>query len=126
MFTGNVYFDVIVRGQGPSRVRVNALRFSPCARTAWHSHSLGQALHVTDGIGIVATHDTMIIMRTGDTMHTPSGEEHWHGALTDRSGVDRAEVFLRPRSGSPTTATTPLCTRSTRAPASSASSRSTC
>jgi quercetin dioxygenase-like cupin family protein len=84
MFTGDVYFDVIVRGQGPSRIRVNAVRFSPCARTAWHSHSLGQTLHVTDGIGIVATHDTVIIMRPGDTVHTPSGEEHWHGALTDQ------------------------------------------
>ena len=56
---------------------------SPCARTAWHSHSLGQTLHVTEGIGIVATRDRVIIMRPGDTVHTPPGEEHWHGALPD-------------------------------------------
>ena len=61
----------------------NTVRFSPCARTAWHSHSLGQTLHVTDGIGVVATRDSVIIMRAGDTVHTPPGEEHWHGALTD-------------------------------------------
>ena len=62
-------------------MRVNLVRFVPCARTAWHSHSLGQTLHVTDGIGIVATRDEVIIMRPGDTVHTPPGEEHWHGAM---------------------------------------------
>jgi quercetin dioxygenase-like cupin family protein len=62
---------------------VNTVRFSPCARTAWHSHSLGRTLHVTDGSGVVATRDSVIIMRAGDTVHTPPGEEHWHGALPD-------------------------------------------
>lgn len=84
MFTGDVHFNVIARGEGESRIRVNTVRFSPCARTAWHSHSLGQILHVTDGIGIVATHDAVIIMRPGDTVHTPPGEEHWHGARADQ------------------------------------------
>jgi quercetin dioxygenase-like cupin family protein len=60
------------------------VRFTPCARTAWHSHSLGQTLHVTDGIGIVATRDQVIVLRAGDTVHTPPGEEHWHGALPAR------------------------------------------
>lgn len=83
MFSGDVYFDVIARGEAPSRLRVNTVRFSPCARTAWHSHSLGQTLHVTDGIGVVATRDSVITMRAGDTVHTPPGEEHWHGALPD-------------------------------------------
>jgi quercetin dioxygenase-like cupin family protein len=83
MFAGDVYFDVIARGEAPSRLRVNTVRFAPCARTAWHSHSLGQTLHVTDGIGVVATRDSVIIMRAGDTIHTPPGEEHWHGALPD-------------------------------------------
>lgn len=81
LFTGDVYFNVIARGEGDSRIRVNAVRFTPCARTAWHSHSLGQTLHVTEGIGIVATRDRVIIMRPGDTVHTPPGEEHWHGAI---------------------------------------------
>jgi quercetin dioxygenase-like cupin family protein len=84
MFTGDVWLDVIARGDGESRIRVNTVRFSPGARTAWHSHSLGQTLHVTEGTGIVATQDQVIIMQTGDTVHTPPGEGHWHGALPDR------------------------------------------
>lgn len=83
LFTGDVHFDVIARGDGESRIRVNLVRFAPCARSAWHSHSLGQTLHVTDGIGVVATREKVIIMRAGDTVHTPPGEEHWHGALPD-------------------------------------------
>ena len=81
LFTGEVYVDVVAHGQAPSRIRVNTVRFGPGARTAWHSHSLGQTLHVTDGLGIVATHEEVIIMRPGDTVHTPPGQEHWHGAL---------------------------------------------
>jgi len=83
-FTGDVHFDVLARAEEPARLRVNTVRFSPCARTAWHSHSLGQTLSVTEGIGIVATRDTVIIMRPGDSVWTPPGEEHWHGALPDR------------------------------------------
>lgn len=83
MFTGEVHFDVIARGEAPSRMRVNMVRFCPGARTAWHSHSLGQTLHVADGLGVVATRDRVIVMRPGDTVHTPPGEEHWHGALPD-------------------------------------------
>ena len=84
LLTGDVHFDVVARGEEPSRLRVNTVRFAPCARTAWHSHSLGQTLHVTEGVGIVATRDRVIIMRPGDSVHTPPGEEHWHGAVSDR------------------------------------------
>ncbi len=52
MFTGDVYFDVIAKGEEPSRMRVNTVRFAPCARTAWHTHACGQTLHVT-AIGLV-------------------------------------------------------------------------
>ena len=41
MFTGDVYFDVIAKGEEPSRMRVNTVRFAPCARTAWHTHARG-------------------------------------------------------------------------------------
>ena len=84
MFTGDVYFNAIARGEGDSRIRVNTVRFTPCARTAWHSHSLGQTLHVTEGVGIVATRDQIIVMHPGDTVQTPPGEEHWHGAVVDQ------------------------------------------
>ena len=60
---------------------VGLVRFTPGARTNWHSHALGQTLYVTDGIGLVVTRDgTVIRMRAGDTVYTPPGEDHWHGA----------------------------------------------
>ncbi|MFF3574595.1 (R)-mandelonitrile lyase [Nocardia jiangxiensis] len=83
-FTGEVWFDQIYRGEEPSRARVNAVHFTPCARTAWHTHAVGQTLHVTEGIGLVATRDgKVIVMRPGDTVHTPPGEWHWHGATSE-------------------------------------------
>jgi quercetin dioxygenase-like cupin family protein len=83
-FTGDVYVTPIHQGQEPSRMTVALVRFTPGARTNWHSHAVGQTLHVTDGIGLVATRDgTVIRMRSGDTVHTPPGEEHWHGGTAD-------------------------------------------
>jgi len=80
-FTGDVYINPIYRGEEPSRMIVSLVRFTPGARTNWHSHAVGQTLHVTDGIGLVQTRDgTVILMRPGDTVYTPPGQEHWHGA----------------------------------------------
>ena len=50
-FTGDAWFDVIVRGEEPSRVRVSVVRFAPGARNAWHAHAVGQIVHVTEGVG---------------------------------------------------------------------------
>lgn len=84
MFTGDVYFDVIARGEAPSRLRVNLVRFAPSARTAWHKHSLGQTVHVTDGVGRIQSRGGEVItMRPGDSVYTPPGEWHWHGASPD-------------------------------------------
>ena len=52
-FTGDVWIDPIAQGKEPSRLSVNAVHFTPGARTAWHSHSLGQTLYVTEGEGRV-------------------------------------------------------------------------
>ncbi|MGH9205477.1 MAG: hypothetical protein ACRD1G_02795, partial [Acidimicrobiales bacterium] len=52
-FTGDVWIDAIARGEEPSRIRVSIVRFTPSARTAWHSHALGQTLYVTEGAGLV-------------------------------------------------------------------------
>jgi quercetin dioxygenase-like cupin family protein len=52
-FTGDAWFDVIARGEPPSRMRVNVVRFAPGARNAWHRHAVGQTLHVTEGRGLI-------------------------------------------------------------------------
>ena len=84
MFTGDVWFDVIAKGEEPSRMRVNTVRFSPGARTAWHSHAVGQTLHVTDGIGLIQSRGGDVIeIHPGETIYTPPGEWHWHGAAPE-------------------------------------------
>jgi quercetin dioxygenase-like cupin family protein len=83
-FTGDVYVNALHNGEPPSRLVAAMVRFTPGARTHWHSHPLGQTLHCTDGTGLVATRDGgVILMRPGDTVHTPPGEEHWHGATAE-------------------------------------------
>ena len=84
LFTGDVWFDVMAAGELPSRLRVNLVRFAPGAHTAWHRHANGQTLHVTDGVGLVQSlGGELLVMRPGDTVHTPPGEWHWHGAAPD-------------------------------------------
>ncbi len=83
-FTGDVWIDTIAAGEEPSRVRVSAVRFTPGARTAWHSHALGQTLYVTDGEGRVQSRgEDIVTIRAGDIVHTPADEWHWHGAAPD-------------------------------------------
>jgi quercetin dioxygenase-like cupin family protein len=70
-----------VKGNDPSRLRANAVHFAPCARTAWHSHALGQTLYVTEGVGYVQSRGGEVTeIHPGDVIVTPPGEEHWHGA----------------------------------------------
>lgn len=84
-FTGDVWVDVIARGEPPSRVRVNVVRFAPGARNAWHAHALGQTLRVLEGVGrIQARGGEVLEMQPGETIYTPPGEWHWHGAAPDR------------------------------------------
>jgi quercetin dioxygenase-like cupin family protein len=83
-FTGEVWIDAIARGEEPSRIRVSAVRFSPRARTAWHSHALGQTLFVTDGQGLVQSRgESVCAIRSGDIVCTRPDEWHWHGAAPD-------------------------------------------
>src|SRR5437016_651500 len=83
-FTGDVYIDGIARGEEPSRVRVSTVRFTPSARTAWHSHAVGQTLYVTEGMGLVQSRGGAIEqIRAGDVIYTPADEWHWHGAAPD-------------------------------------------
>jgi quercetin dioxygenase-like cupin family protein len=83
-FTGDVWIDPIVRPQAPSRLSVGAVHFHPGARTAWHSHSLGQILYVTEGEGLVQSRgEPIVAIRAGDTVRAPAEEWHWHGAGPD-------------------------------------------
>ena len=80
-FVGDAWLDVIVRGAEPSRVRVSMVRFAPGARNAWHAHAVGQTVHVTEGVGrMQARGGELLALRAGDTVYTPPGEWHWHGA----------------------------------------------
>ena len=83
-FTGDVWIDAVARGRDQSRLNVATVRFSPGARTAWHSHQLGQTLYVTEGRGLVQSRgQSAVEIRPGDVVYTPDGEEHWHGATPD-------------------------------------------
>lgn len=80
-FTGEVWMDPITRGLPPSQLAVNAVHFTPGARTAWHSHDGGQTLYVTEGHGRAQARGQEILeLGPGDVVFTPDGEEHWHGA----------------------------------------------
>ncbi len=85
MFAGDAWFDVIYRGEEPSRARANMVKFAPGARTAWHSHGLGQTLYIVEGIALIQSRGGELIeAHPGDIIYTPPGEEHWHGAASDR------------------------------------------
>lgn len=90
-FTGDVWIDSVAQGHGPNKVNVAFVRFTPGARTAWHSHSYGQTVRVTEGEGRIQSRgQEMVVMRPGDTVFTPAGEWHWHGAAPDRFMVHLA------------------------------------
>lgn len=80
-FTGDVYLAMISTPAEPAQLNSALVRFTPGARTNWHSHVKGQVLHVTDGVGLVGTRDGAVVrIRAGETVRCPAGEEHWHGA----------------------------------------------
>ena len=80
-FTGTVWQDPIVQAPAPARIRAAWVRFEPGARTAWHTHPLGQTLIVTSGCGWVQRDGGPVEeIRPGDVVWFPPGEKHWHGA----------------------------------------------
>lgn len=81
-FTGAVWADPVL--PATDGVVINDVTFTPGAHTFWHSHERGQVLQVTAGEGVVcAEGGTPRIVRAGDTIWTPPGERHWHGATAD-------------------------------------------
>jgi quercetin dioxygenase-like cupin family protein len=80
-FTGAVRIDGLFAAPEPARVSSGTITFEPGARTAWHSHPLGQTLIVTAGCGRVQREGGPIeIIRAGDVVWIAPGEKHWHGA----------------------------------------------
>ena len=80
-FTGTVRVDPLFHAPDPARVRGASVTFEPGARTAWHTHPLGQTLIITSGLGWVQTAGGPIEeVRAGDVVWFPPGEKHWHGA----------------------------------------------
>jgi quercetin dioxygenase-like cupin family protein len=83
-FTGTVWQDPIIQAPNPALLRALWVRFEPGARTAWHTHPLGQTLYVSSGLGRVQTWGVPVReIRAGDTVWIPPGEKHWHGAGPD-------------------------------------------
>jgi quercetin dioxygenase-like cupin family protein len=80
-FTGTVRIDPLFGASAPARAAGNAVTFEPGARTAWHTHPLGQVLIVTAGSGLVQRDGGPVEeIRPGDVVWFEPGEKHWHGA----------------------------------------------
>ena len=83
-FTGTVRIDPLFPVQAPARAAGNAVTFEPGARTAWHTHPLGQTLIVVFGRGLVQRDGGAIEeIRAGDVVWFEPNEKHWHGAASD-------------------------------------------
>ena len=90
-FTGDVYLDAVAAAPAPGRVRGALVHFTPGARTAWHTHALGQTIFVTEGVGLVQRRGGPIeVIRPGDRVFFEPDEDHWHGAAPNRFMVHLA------------------------------------
>jgi quercetin dioxygenase-like cupin family protein len=84
-FSGDVYIDTVAETAEPSRIAAALVHFTPGARTAWHTHPLGQTIFVTEGIGRCQREGGPIeVIRPGDRVFFEPGENHWHGAAPNR------------------------------------------
>ena len=85
-FTGTVWQDPIIEATEPARVRALKVAFEPGARTAWHTHPLGQTLYILNGTGLIGLrNEAPQLIKAGDTVWIPPEEEHWHGASSTNS-----------------------------------------
>lgn len=86
-FTGSVRIDPLFQAPAPARVACASVTFEPGARTAWHTHPLGQTLIITSGAGLAQRWGGSIEqIRPGDVVFFAPGEKHWHGA-TQTTGM---------------------------------------
>jgi quercetin dioxygenase-like cupin family protein len=91
-FTGQVRLDPVWEAPAPARVRCAHVTFEPGARTAWHTHPLGQTLVVTSGLGWAQRDGGPVEeIRPGDVIWFAPGEKHWHGA-TATTGMSHLAI----------------------------------
>jgi quercetin dioxygenase-like cupin family protein len=84
-FTGDVYIDTAASPAEPYRVAAALVHFTPGARTAWHTHPVGQTIYVTEGVGRCQRRGGPVEeISPGDSVFFEPGEDHWHGAAPDR------------------------------------------
>jgi quercetin dioxygenase-like cupin family protein len=123
-FTGTVWQDPIIEAPSPARIRASRVTFEPGARTAWHTHPLGQTLHVLSGAGRVQAWGGPIREITpGDTVWIPPGEKHWHGTgpttamvhIALQEALDGAHVAWLEKSPTSSTAPPPNRTKANSA-----------
>ncbi|MCO5154872.1 MULTISPECIES: (R)-mandelonitrile lyase [unclassified Shinella] len=101
-FTGKVRLDTPFKAEAPGRAGGAIVTFEPGARTAWHTHPLGQTVIVTSGLGWAQREGGPIEeIRPGDVVWFPPGEKHWHGA-TDKTAMTHVAI-AEAQDGSPVT-----------------------
>ncbi|HET8907869.1 MAG TPA: cupin domain-containing protein [Ktedonobacterales bacterium] len=84
-FTGTVSIDTVAAPSAGSRLSASSVHFTPGARTAWHTHPNGQTIYVAEGLGLCQRRGGPIeVIRPGDRVFFEPGEEHWHGAASNR------------------------------------------
>ena len=84
-FTGDVYIDTVAAPAGSSTVAAANVHFTPGARTAWHTHPLGQTIYVSEGVGVCQREGGPVeVIRPGDRVFFEPGENHWHGSAPKR------------------------------------------
>ena len=99
-FTGRVRIDPLFEAPEPARVRGASVTFEPGARTAWHTHPLGQTLIVTSGVGLAQSWGGPTEeIRPGEVVWFAPGEKHWHGA-TPTTGMTHIAI-QEARNGKP-------------------------
>jgi quercetin dioxygenase-like cupin family protein len=102
-FSGMVWIDSVLDAAPPAKANAALVTFAPGARTAWHTHPLGQTLYVVTGLGWVQKEgEAASVIRPGDVVMIAPGENHWHGAEAGHTMVHLA-IQESDESGSPVT-----------------------
>jgi quercetin dioxygenase-like cupin family protein len=83
-FTGNVWIQPLIHAPEPALINMYRVHFEPKSRTNWHSHPVGQILHIESGeCWLQKWGEKILIAKPGDTVYIDPGEKHWHGASND-------------------------------------------